>query len=118
MKNHDGQTYCVNCETWIFEQKKSAKKQRFGEIVAVKDLQNNQKIQLKENPENTQLSNIQPKKVFTFEKQVVTSLQMKLVYLTNLLNAESDIYKIEKYLQLIKINIEDINAAKALFKMD
>jgi hypothetical protein len=118
MKNHDGQTYCVNCETWIFDKEKSAKKQRFGEIVSVKDLQNNQKIQLKENPQNSQLSKIQSDKVFTFEKQVVTSLQLKLVYLTNLLNNESDIYKIEKYLQLIKMNIENINAAKALFKSD
>lgn len=116
MKNFDGQVYCVGCESWIFHKEKSARKQQFGEIVALKDLQNNQKIQLKENPQNTQLSNIHTSKPFTVEKQVITSLQMKLVYLTNLLNNESDIYKIEKYLQLIKLNIEDISAAKTLFK--
>ena len=95
MKNHDGQIYCVNCEMWIIEKEKSSKKQRFGEIVSVRDLQDKQKLQLKESAQSSQISNVHTKKVFTFENQIVTSLQLKLVYLTNLLNSESDIYKIE-----------------------
>ncbi len=95
MKNSDNQIYCVNCESWIIEREVSSKKQRFGELVTLEYMQGKQKIQLKDMGMHNELSNVYSKNLFTYEKHIVTSLQMKLVYLTNLLNNESDIYKIE-----------------------
>ena len=95
MKNNDNQIYCVNCESWIIEREVSRKKLLFGELVTLDYMQGKQKIQLKDQGMPSAVSNIYTKNLFTFEKHIVTSLQMKLVYLTNLLNNESDIYKIE-----------------------
>ena len=93
MKNSNNQIYCINCESWIIEREVSRKKQIFGELVKLE--QDKQKIKLKGQENPTQISNSYNKNFFTFEKHIVTCLQMKLVYLTNLLNNESDIYKIE-----------------------
>ena len=112
MKNHDGQTYCVSCESWIFEKEKSAKKQKFGELVSLQGKQNIKPKDLKDS--HNEIAKVYEKSFFTVEKHVVTSLQLKLIYLSNLLNSESDIYRIEKYLQLIKLCIEDIKEAKAI----
>jgi uncharacterized Zn finger protein (UPF0148 family) len=94
MRNNDGQIYCVNCESWIIEKEVSSKKQRFGELVTFDYMQDKQKIQLKDQGVNN-ISSLYTKNLFTFEKHIVTSFQMKLVYLINLLNNESDIFKIE-----------------------
>ena len=86
----------MKCESWIIEREVISKKHRFGELVTLDYMQNNQKIQLKDqgNP-SSDISNIYNKNIFSFEKHIITSLQMKLVFLSNLLNSESDIYKIE-----------------------
>lgn len=118
MKNPNGQIYCVKCETWIIEKETSAKKQRFGEIVTMESILSGQRLQLKEQNRISGLSKIYSKFVFTFDKHILTSLQMKLVYLTNLLNNESDAFRIEKYLDLIRSCIQNIKEARDILKVE
>jgi uncharacterized Zn finger protein (UPF0148 family) len=111
MKSPDGQKYCVGCEMWHFEKEKKVK-QKFGELVC---LQGKQNIQLKSKA--TEVSTIPKNNVnfgLTLNKNVVNSLELKLGYLSNLLNTESNINKTKDILECMRICMDNIQAAQNL----
>ncbi len=110
MKSPDGQKYCVGCEMWHFDKEKKVK-QKFGELVSLKGKQN---IQIK--PQSSEVSKIQPPVNFnlTLNKSVLNSLQMKLAYLSNILNNELDISKTKEILESMRICMENIQSANNL----
>ena len=111
MKSPDGQRYCVGCEMWHFEKEKKVK-QKFGELVA---LQGRQNIQLKSR--TTEVSTLPKNNVnfnLTLNKNVLNSLQLKLAYLSNQLNTESNIDKTKEILECMKICMDNMQAAKNL----
>ncbi len=111
MKSPDGQRYCVGCEMWHFEKEKKVK-QKFGELVA---LQGRQNIQLKSRA--TEVSTLPKNNVnfnLTLNKNVLNSLQLKLAYLSNQLNTESNIDKTKEILECMKICMDNMQAAKNL----
>ncbi len=99
MRNIDGQVYCVGCESWIFEDQLSPKKQRFGELVALSGKQNirlkNEHSDIQVKNEHSELSNIYPSSYFNISQNVRAIIERKLVYLTNLLEKETDLNKIK-----------------------
>jgi len=110
MKNFEGQKYCVGCEMWHFDKDRPIK-QNFGELVS---LQGKQNIQLKNN-KSTELSKVQKNMIdyeMTLNKSVTQSLQLKLAYLSSMLNVETDISKTKEILECIKICIENIQSSK------
>jgi uncharacterized Zn finger protein (UPF0148 family) len=111
MKNLDGQKYCVGCEMWHYDKDRPIK-QKFGELVSLKGKQN---IQIK-TQQHTEVSKITPKIDYnlTLNKSVLQSLQLKLAYLSNLLNAETDINKTKEILECIKICMDNIQTAKSI----
>ncbi len=112
MKSPDGQKYCVGCEMWHFDKEKKVK-QRFGELVA---LQGKQNIQLKK-PKTTEVSKIPHNNVkfnLTLNKTVVSSLQLKLSYLSNILNNETDLNKTKDILECMRVCMENIQSAQNL----
>jgi len=99
MRSPDGQVYCVGCESWIFPNQLSPKKQRFGELVP---LQGKQNIKLKHEKSDIQVKNdhsevakINTMPFFCIEKNIRAILEKKLIFLTNLLDKEVDINKIK-----------------------
>lgn len=111
MRNFDGQKYCVGCESWHFDHERP-KKQRFGELVSLSGKQN---IQLK-NKITTEVQKL-PKNLdtkFTLSSNVITSLKVKLAYLTSELNSITDLDDSLKLLNCIKVCIEDIEAARRM----
>lgn len=111
MRNFEGQTYCVGCESWHFENERP-KKQKFGELVSLHGKQN---IQLKTKG-TTEVQKI-PKNLdcnYNLNNNVVNCLHMKLAYLTSQLNNITDLDETEKVLKCIKLCIKNINSAKSL----
>ena len=94
MKNLDGQKYCCGCEMWHFDGKERSKKQKFGELVFLQANQRNQ-LQLKQNNQFN----------FTLSDNVIQSSQLKLAYLSSILNRETDLTKTYRLL-LIHENIK------------
>jgi uncharacterized Zn finger protein (UPF0148 family) len=112
MKSPDGQKYCVGCEMWHFDKEKKVK-QKFGELVSLKGKQN---IQLK-STQSSEVSKIQQNPVdfnITLNKTVLNSLQMKLAYLSNILNNEKEINKSKEILECMRICMENIQTANSL----
>jgi hypothetical protein len=108
MRNLNGQKYCVGCEAWHFD--KEHKKQKFGELVSLHGKQN---IQVKP----TEVQKI-PKPLnfnkFSISQQVLQSLHVKLAYLSNQLNNETDLEKTRQILECMKLCMENIQAANKL----
>ena len=112
MRNLDGQKYCCGCEMWHFDKDRPVI-QRFGELVSLKGKQN---VQLT-NKQHTEVSKVPPKNIdynYTLNKSVIQSLQLKLAYLTNILNSESDLTKSKEILECIRICMDNISLAKNL----
>jgi hypothetical protein len=97
---------------WHFDKDKK-EKMKFGELVSMKGKQN---VQIKENPqEHTEISKL-PKTIdfnMNLNKTVIQSLQLKLAYLSSLLNTESDVTKTKETLECIRICMENIQTAKS-----
>ncbi len=112
MKNLDGQKYCCGCEMWHFEKDRPFK-QKFGELVSLKGKQN---IQLKSH--HTEVSKMPTKSVgdysMNLSKSVIQSLQMKLIYLSSVLNNELDLAKTKESLECIQMCMNNIQSAKNL----
>jgi hypothetical protein len=107
MRNPNGQKYCVNCEMWHFEHERP-KKQKFGEIT---------KFQGKTQTTHNELQKVLPKKEFqhyNINQTILQSLQVKLAYLSNELNNETDVGKTKDILECIKMCLENINTLKTL----
>ena len=90
MRSPDGQKYCVNCEMWQFDNKKT-KKKKFTDLVP---LQGKQLLQVK----HTEL--IQPKNFksisIKIEKSVEELLHDKLQILAKRIYDEKDMKKIDE----------------------
>ena len=107
MKSPNGQKYCVGCEAWHFD--KEQKRQKFTELVSLEGKQN---IQVK--PTDVQKL---PKGLninFSLNSNVIQSLNIKLAYLGNLLNNETDLEKTKHILECMKICMENIQIANKL----
>lgn len=107
MQHPNGQNYCVGCEAWHFE-KEPSKKQKFGELAKftgkslVTDVQ---KVQNKKADYSS---------TYNLSSNLLQSLQVKLAFLSNQLNEETDIEKTKGILDCIKICIENVNSLKLL----
>ena len=126
MENKDKQKYCVGCEMWFFDNERQPKKQRFRELVSLHGKQN---VTLKDNhtgkdgveqfnPSSTEIQK-NPKPIninVDLSANVINILQMKLVHLSNQLAVTTDLSQTEKLLGCIKVCIENISAAKGIFK--
>lgn len=111
MRNLDGQKYCCGCEMWHFDKDRPVK-QRFTELVSLKGKQN---VQLPS--KHTEVSKLPPKNMefnYTLNKSVIQALQLKLAYLTNILNSESDLTKSRDILECIRMCMDNIQMAKSL----
>jgi hypothetical protein len=105
MQHPNGQNYCVGCEAWHFE-KEPSRKQKFGELAKFTG-----------KPLVTDVQKIPTKKVdysYNLSSNLLQSLQVKLAYLSNQLNNETDIEKTKGILECIKICIENVNSLKLL----
>ncbi|MCQ2816948.1 MAG: autoantigen p27 domain-containing protein [archaeon] len=100
MKSPDGQRYCVNCESWIFEPKKRVKK-RFSELVPLR----NPKMKEDER-QHTEISQRTTNGISNVE--LLPVLNMKLNYLTNKLSKETDLHLIEVILKDINLSLDAI----------
>ena len=112
MKSPDGQKYCVGCEMWHFDKEKVVK-QKFGELVSLKGKQN---IQLK-STQSCEVSKVHQNPAdfnLTLNKTVLNSLQLKLSYLSNILNNEKEINKTKEILECMRICMENIQSANNL----
>jgi len=91
MRDVRDQDYCVGCESWIFDNKSKTKKENFTQLVS---LQGRQDIKLKN--KNTEIKVRESQLIyFDFSHNVRIILEKKLVYLTNLLERETDLNKIK-----------------------
>lgn len=87
----DGQVYCVNCESWIFDNKKeSSKKQKFGELVSLKG-----KREVAVKNANSEVSKVSQPHFIKIDQNLRSILERKLMYLANLLDVETDLNKIK-----------------------
>jgi uncharacterized Zn finger protein (UPF0148 family) len=105
----NGQRYCVGCEAWHFIAKER-RNMKYGELVS---LEGKQDLQLKP----TDIQKL-PKQMnynkFSINQQVLQSLNVKLVYLSNQLNLETDLLKTKEILECIKLCMENIRTASKL----
>jgi uncharacterized Zn finger protein (UPF0148 family) len=111
MRNLDGQKYCCGCEMWHFDKDRPVK-QTFGELVSLKGKQNIQPRQQAHT--EVSLPNKSDFSSFSLNKSVIQSLQLKLAYLSNILNNESDLGKSKEILECIQVCINNITLAKNL----
>ena len=135
MRSPDGQKYCVNCEEWIYDNKKREQK-KFNElfpsmnnqlkqqkkeipqkIVKSKDVEKKEiiqegdiKVQKEEKKISTKISNIKNNSNESFTKL----LEDKLVSLGNDLNNETDIKKCQDIIELMNKIIEVIENYKKI----
>jgi uncharacterized Zn finger protein (UPF0148 family) len=109
LKSLDGNKYCVNCETWIFD--KEPKKEKFTELVK----KGTQNLTLKD-MELTQYKK-QDKGFMNglFKDNVINSLKMKLGYLANSLNETNDLNKTQSILTNISLCVENIKLICQIF---
>jgi uncharacterized Zn finger protein (UPF0148 family) len=111
MRNFDGQKYCCGCEMWHFDKDRKVK-QKFGELVSLKGKQN---IQVKENRSvHTEVSKLPSNIKISFSNSVIQALQMKLAYLANTLNTESDLSKTKDILECMRLCMDNIMMAKSM----
>ena len=100
MKSPDGQKYCVNCESWIFDPKKRVKK-KFGELIPI-GRPKGKEAQV----EHTEISERKVKP--TANVDLLQTLNLKLNYLTNKLSQETDVHSLEVILKDINLNLDAI----------
>lgn len=102
MKSPDGQKYCCNCESWIFDAKKRIKK-KFNELVPIK----NRPLQVN----HTEVAKI--KKPENDNVNLLSTLNAKLNYLTTRLINERDVHLIEIILKDINLTLDAIAKLKS-----
>ena len=123
MRNPDGKKYCVQCEAWVYDNKKREEK-KFTELFPTqgnqpkKDIPKNnvitqkkettEKVEKKENKENKEKKieekieeKPKPNNKNTCSGSVLELLDNKLKLLGQSLNEESDIKKSEEIIQLM-----------------
>ena len=130
MRNPDGKKYCVQCEAWVFDNKKREEK-KFNELIPISGIQQKKEIpknniltQKKETTEKIEKKDNKEKKIENKEKKienkekkienkpknnnkstydgtVLELLDNKLKRLGQSLNEENDIKKSEEIIQLM-----------------
>lgn len=105
MRSPDGQKYCVNCESWIFDNQKR-KKEKYHEIVPF----STREIQLK----HMELTKPPKKHNHHHENNVLKTLHMKLNYLSDRLRVETDLNLIEAVLKDMNLIMDTIAKYKGL----
>ena len=116
MRNPDGKKYCVQCEAWVYDNKKREEK-KFNELIPIPGIQqkkeipkNNvitqkkettEKIEKKENKEKKIEDKPKTNKKSTCNGTVLELLDNKLKLLGQSLNEETDIKKSEEIIQLM-----------------
>ena len=123
MRNPDGKKYCVQCEAWVFDNKKREEK-KFNELIPIPGIQQKKEIpknniltQKKETTEKIEKKDNKEKKIENKEKKienkpknnnkstydgtVLELLDNKLKRLGQSLNEENDIKKSEEIIQLM-----------------
>lgn len=111
MRNFEGQKYCCGCEMWHFDKDRPVK-QKFGELVSLKGKQNIQVIDNRTT--HTEVSKLTNNKKVSFSLSVIQALQLKLAYLSNQLNSESDINKTKGILESMRLCMDNIMMAKSM----
>jgi uncharacterized Zn finger protein (UPF0148 family) len=109
MKNQLGQKYCVGCEMWHIEHERPVK-QRFDLV----SMHGKQMVEVKNN--HQELTKVTKPLDFAFcvNKQLIQSLQVKLIWLSSILNTETDLERTQSILENIQKCIENIKIAKTL----
>ena len=116
MRNPDGKKYCVQCEAWVYDNKKREEK-KFNELFPTQGIQPKKEIpksniitQKKESTEKIEKKEIKEKKIEdkpkhnnknTCNESVLELLDNKLKLLGQSLNEETDIKKSEEIIQLM-----------------
>ena len=116
MRNPDGKKYCVQCEAWVFDNKKREEK-KFNELIPIPGIQQKKEIpknnvitQKKETTEKIEKKENKEKKIenkpknnnkSTYDGTVLELLDNKLKRLGQSLNEENDIKKSEEIIQLM-----------------
>ena len=84
MRNINGQKYCCNCESWVFDNQKKREKKKFTELICVPNKKQAPKAEKpKQEVQQGQQKNL---------RQVLDS---KLDYLNEALQNETDLHQIE-----------------------
>ena len=115
MRNPDGKKYCVQCEAWVYDNKKREEK-KFNELFPTQGIQPKKVTQKKETTEkiekkeNNEKKENKEKKIedkpkhnnkSTCNESVLELLDNKLKLLGQSLNEETDIKKSEDIIQLM-----------------
>ena len=129
MRNPDGQKYCVNCEEWIYDNKKREQK-KYSELFPSRINQNYQETQHKkeipkkkekqDNKEHKKINSEEEKetqgnhpKIIPNNTSCIDLLNNKLNILAKNLNEESDIKKCNEIIDLMNKIIDLIKHHKA-----
>lgn len=97
--NVSKQVYCVGCEAWVCNKKKTQDHHKFNEMVSLEGKQN---IKLKD---HTEISTL-PKKQNVESASFREILEKKLIVFSQSLEVETDITKCNQILEAIKKTIE------------
>ena len=111
MRSPDGQKYCVNCETWIYPNKKPEPK-KFSELFSTKSqIKKEKKITEEEKKDDKRIEKKEDKKIEKKEEKkdikingddsVEALMENKLKILGRQLNEEDDIKKCESIIVLM-----------------
>jgi len=108
MKAKDGNSYCVGCESWVFEKERKKTNYRDLDIYKGTDLQV-VKGEVSKLPQSKSENDY-------LNYNITTVLELKLAYLANLLLKETNVNKIKELLELINLNISVVENIKKCTK--
>ena len=103
------QIYCVGCEAWVCTKEKRKTGHKFNELVSLEGKRN---IQVKENKDNAKVV-VPPRKGSDYNHKATnlfrTILENKLITLSQWLEKETDVTKVNEILDAIKKTIDLLN---------
>ena len=102
LRSLDGNKYCVNCESWIFD--KERKKQQFTSLV----VRGPQEVQLKKEQAIAKRGRSMVDFNYNVKENILNALRIKLAYLSSILNETTDLDKTAMILKNIKLCIKDM----------
>ena len=127
MRSPDGQKYCVNCETWIYPNKKPEPK-KFDELFSSKNQMNQEKPKIKEKKGEKKEEKKEEKKGILINEEkketphfeinndlsLVELIENKLKTLGKQLNEENDINKCENIIHLMNTSLDLLERVKKI----
>ena len=102
LRSLDGNKYCVNCESWIFDKERT--KQQFTSLV----VRGPQEVELKKEQAIAKRGRNMVDFNSTVRENILNALRIKLAYLSSILNETTDIDKTAMILKNIKLCIKDM----------